>query len=70
MGVGRACLLKEPLHLYRVRALPAMRSGVATLPLPDPKGTGTGCVCLDNKTISILHIYFISTEYKIYLNWI
>lgn len=43
--MGGACLLKEPLHLYRVRALPAMRAGVATLPLPDPKGTGTG-LCL------------------------
>lgn len=44
--VGGACPLKEPLlHLYRVRALPAMRAGVVTLPLPDPKGTGTG-LCL------------------------
>lgn len=46
MGVGGACSLKEPLlHLHRARALPAVRAGVAALPLPDLKGTGTG-LCL------------------------
>lgn len=46
MGVGGACSLKEPLlHLHRARALPAVRAGVAALPLPNPKGTGTS-LCL------------------------
>lgn len=71
IGVGGACSLKEPLlHLHRARALLPGVLGWQLCLCQISKGQGQVYVCLDDKTVSILHIYIINTEYKICLNWI